>query len=106
MLAEDATTLRENFIPHWGAVWVAGKRLTVTTEPTNFQMLIAGQYTLEAEVPVSIDGNLYHPGEVVRLGSGEHRAESAQGRTFTLRWGDHLYRPDVPSPRSGLFDDF
>jgi hypothetical protein len=106
MLPEDATTLRENFIPHWGAVWVAGKRLAVTTEPTNFQMLIAGRYTLEAEAPVSIDGNLYQPGEVVRLGSGEHRAESAQGHTFTLRWGDHLYRPDMPPPRSGLFDDF
>lgn len=102
LLDEDHRILRENFVHHWGAVYVAGKQFDLRpSRPETFEVLISGVHTVESPVPVAINGAIYQPGERVELDRGMHRIASAGGRgRVVLRWGDRLYRPDrAPSPR-------
>jgi hypothetical protein len=100
LLAPDAAFLRENFIPHWGPVWVAGK----TVAEGAFVMRIPGTYTLEAPGPVRIDGQVVAPGQTLSLKAGSHRLEGEP--KATLRLGEHLYRPPGPPPAGELFWPF
>lgn len=93
LLPEDAAFLRENFVPHWGPIWVAGKRADGA-----FEVAIPGPYTVEAVEPVELDGVTRTPGEVVALAAGRHTA----GGPVTLRWGERLYRPKAAPPEGQL----
>jgi hypothetical protein len=93
LFPEDESVLRENFIPHWGRVWVAGKQLQAQPGGTPFSIAVPGTYTVEAGAPVVIDGSTAAPGAVVNLSRGRHAIRSAATVPVTLRWGDHLYRP-------------
>lgn len=104
LLPPDAAILRANFIPHWGALWVAGKTLELDATPRGFEMVVPGLYTVESSAPVLLDGVLRRSGEVVRLAAGPHRIASAQGgQTVRLRWGNHLARPAGAPPAHPLF---
>lgn len=102
LLPEDAAFLRKNFIPHWGAIWVAGKRLG--SADREFEIAIPGPYTVEANGPVRIDGRLQAPGDVVILINGRHSAQVGEG--VVLRYGDHLYRPSESPPPGELYWGF
>jgi hypothetical protein len=104
MLPEDSADLRRNFIPHWGPIWVAGKRVRIAGRAARFEMLIAGRYTVEAARPLRIDGVERSPGSVFMIAAGDHAVEGEEGEIFTLRWGDHLPRPKLRPPASTLFD--
>lgn len=102
LLPEDLTVLRENFLRHWGLIWVAGKKLDVGAagSESRFEILIPGTYTLDGEAPVVIDGVERAPGDRVELEQGEHTIYSRQAPiSVKLRWGVDLYRPDfLPEP--------
>jgi hypothetical protein len=108
LLKEDFEILQANFVHHWGEIYVAGKafELAETSEPHEFEILIAGQYTLEAKAAVSIDGVTYRPGDRVRLDQAVHTIASAGAATHAvLRWGANLYRPShEPSPQPIFYD--
>lgn len=106
LLPEDAQVLRGNFIHHWGPVWVAGKRLVPGEGPTPFEVLIAGDYTLEAAEAVMIDGKPVAPGMVIRLDAGQHSLAASSREPVLLRWGDHLHRPRSAPPTGELFAPF
>lgn len=106
LLPEDAQALRRNFIHHWGALWVAGKRVTASSAPAAFRMEIPGPYTLEAPGAVYIDERLWNPGDVVRLTRGPHTVRATGPATVTFRWGHNLYRPQIPAPSTPLFTGF
>lgn len=106
LLPEDAATLRANFVPHWGAIWVAGKRLVATEAGAQIELLVRGRYTLEAAVPVLLDGIRVAPGAVVELGGLHHVRSEAGAVTVTLRWGDRLERPREAPPQGPLFAPF
>lgn len=96
-LPEDYALLQDHYLHHWGPVWVAGRQLQL--EPgvaTPTEILIAGRHTIEATVPVEIDGRRFSPGDVVLLEQGTHHvtAVAEQQVTVRLRWGDHLPVPD------------
>lgn len=103
LFQEDFNFLRENYLPHWGVVYVAGKRLELLAGagPRTFEIPIAGTYTLETDGPVAIDGKRRDPGAYVTLTRGAH-AVAADGvaRRVTLRWGRDLFVPaQPPSPQ-------
>ena len=100
LMPKDAAFLRENFIPHWGPVWVAGK----TVGEGRFEMAIAGTYTVDAASAVRIDGRMVAPGQTIRLGAGPHQLEGAP--KATLRIGERLYRPAGPPPAGRLYWGF
>lgn len=109
LFREDLETLKANFVRHWGAIYVAGKRLSVSAgrPAPAFEILIEGPYTVESPVPVMLDGKEARPGEVVTLARGPHRLRLGDGAAeVTLRWGDHLFRPDTPPPEGPLFRGF
>jgi len=102
LLAEDFETLGDNFIPHWGLLYVAGKRfaLEVSGKPHEFEILIPGRYTLEGTAAATLDGAVLRPGDTVELTAGRHAIHSNRAPAqIILRWGDHLYRP--PGAPSG-----
>lgn len=106
LLPEDAAALRESYIHHWGALWVAGKRLRAGPEGAVFDLPIPGPYTVEGSVPVLIDHQTRRPGETVVLARGPHRMQSLAGAVdFTLRYGDNLFTPAAPSPPGPIFGD-
>jgi hypothetical protein len=118
LLPEDKRTLRENFIPHWGAIFVAGKRLAMSPGTTQeIEIIVGGPYTVESDGPVVIDGTVYDHGSIVNMQPAVYSVESYQSSFLILRWGQHLYRPsDIPpvlwrpagaeiAPRRGQIDE-
>ena len=99
LLKEDFEFLQNNFVHHWGAIWVPGKRLTLSgSAGTPFLIAVAGPYTVESERAFTIDGVLTHHDDVIQLGAGDHVATGTG--SVTLRYGARLPRPPFhPSPR-------
>lgn len=102
---DDAQALREGFIPHWGPLWVAGRRFPAMTRQKAFTVYAPGVYTLENGSAL-IDGVNYKPGQTLELTRGLHRFERNSEGEILLRWGDHLRRPSYPFDRGPLFKDF
>jgi hypothetical protein len=98
LLPEDRRTLRENFVHHWGEIFVAGKRIAMSPGARQeIEIMIGGPYTVEFDSPVIIDGVLYDHGSVIQLPPGNYMVEADQSGVLVLRWGRHLYRPiDTP----------
>lgn len=109
LLAEDAAVLRDNYVHHWGSIWVAGKHLDPgkDDQAQTFEILIPGSYTLEGEGTVGIDGMERAPGSVIELAAGLHtlRATGSAG-TVTLRWGINLHRPTEQPIKGPLYLPF
>ena len=101
LLPADARALRETYIPHWGALWVAGKRLD--GPDGRFTLRLAGPYTLECSGRRTLDGRDLVCGSVVTLPTGRH---SWAGGPARLRWGDRLRRPAGPPPQEPIFHGF
>lgn len=104
LLPDDARFLRENYVRHWGNVYVAGKHLPKADSPATFVMANPGDYTVEGAV-LTIDGRRHEVGDVVRLSRGEHHV-SPRTRAATLRWGRHLRVPDIQWPDGPVFTDY
>lgn len=104
-LPADAKALREGFIPHWGPIWVAGRRFPADGAQRSFVTYTPGTYTVEGAA-ARIDGRLYATGETLNLARGAHRFEPAGTGETVLRWGDHLRRPAKPFDGGPVFKDF
>jgi hypothetical protein len=95
----DAAALRDNYIPHWGYIWVAGKQLNISRDETKFKILTPGVYTIESDNNLKINGQSYKAGETVELGRATHIITSNTPQSIKLRWGDNLLRPvEVANP--------
>lgn len=105
LLPQDERALRGAFIPHWGPVWVAGRRFDRPLAEEGFQVYVPGTYTLEG-APARIDGIVLERGDTIHLARGLHRFERIGGNPATLRWGRHLPRPDHPYGEGDIFRDF
>jgi hypothetical protein len=106
LLEEDFNVLRDNFVQHWGIIYVAGKRLTFEPGETakSFENLIPGIYTIESRGDVWIDRVLYQPGSRIRMGKGTYTiAPRTTPMEVVLRWGEDLYRPRDPFPVQPVF---
>jgi len=94
-LPEDARFLQDNYIRHWGMLFVAAKHLG--SPATNFDIAVAGAYRLEAAVPLLIDGNRLAPGGTIALSAGAHSVDfGGTAGDATLRWGQASSVPALP----------
>ncbi|SJM31303.1 ArnT family glycosyltransferase [Mesorhizobium delmotii] len=103
LLPADIVALRENYLRHWGPIWIAGKQLPATSGmEAAFALTIPGPYTITADAPVQIDQQLVHPGDVVELAVGMH---TYRGGTAALHHGRN---PPVPArgPPTLVFTGF
>lgn len=106
-LPEDVRVLQENYLQHWGMLFVAGKQVKVTgSEPGEFSIMMGGDYRLEAGAPAIIDGTRVEPGSTVALAAGSHAIAMEGGSgDATLRWAKASYVPAVaPSDPLTFFD--
>ncbi|MDQ2641371.1 MAG: hypothetical protein M3Y79_12445 [Pseudomonadota bacterium] len=105
LLPKDEAIIRENYIPHWGNVFVAGKEIPPGELPQSIQISVPGVYTVEGGAIV-IDGSHHLQGSVISLSRGPHVASGVRLEGTTLRWGDHLPRPRYNWPEGRIFTDF
>lgn len=105
LLPQDAAVLRDNFIHHWGPLWVAGKAVPPGDSVTVTAIAIAGPYTVEG-APLVIDGSNHPVGSVVHLERGKHRIGGGRPDQAHLRWGRNLPKPDLAEPPRGRYAIF
>ena len=109
LLEEDFITLKANFVYHWGHLYVAGKHFNFGTHAKSqeFEVLIPGNYTIEAGMEILINGTVYLPGDKVYL---EKRRYTITSRTIplevTLRWGENLSKPVYDPSDQPIFFGF
>lgn len=109
LMAEDLAVLRDNFIHHWGAIWVLGKKFELAAAGVEhrFEILVPGTYTVEGKTVMMIDGVERAPGDSIDLASGFHTALARIApATVTLRWGSDLYRPADKPVADPIFVSF
>lgn len=101
LLPEDTAALRDNFIPHWGKVFVAGKQ--IAPGASEIEILVPGTYTVEGSA-IRIDGASYPIGAQVQLDRGTRCVDA--GQPATLRWGENLPRPAFAWPDGALYTNY
>ncbi len=105
----DFDVLRQNYLHHWGWIFVAGKSFEFDSQGAEegFEIIISGEYTLESLAPVLLDGTIVRPGDQVKLDQGEHRIASVDATPRAmLRWGRNLYKPDRAPSHQPIFYGF
>lgn len=105
LLPEDTAALAEHYIPHWGIVHVAGKRIDPSKSAQTIEIVIAGTYTVEDQSLI-IDDEAYAAGETVDLDAGKVTLGPFTGAAASLRWGDNLPKPTHPFPDGKLFTTY
>jgi hypothetical protein len=107
LLKEDFNILKENFIHHWGSIYVAGKQFYFdSTKRSQIieKLFIPGIYTLEADDKVMINGVVYEPGSKIKFERMTYTIEPLKlPMTITLRWGNDLYKPTFEPATQPLF---
>jgi hypothetical protein len=104
LLARDTQVLADNYVQHWGFVYVPGKRIAADA-PREIEILAPGPYTVEGAA-VEIDGTRLEPGQVIELARGMHAIVPPQTGETVLRYGDHLPVPAQPFPEGRLFTEY
>lgn len=96
LLDEDFIALKENFVHHWGLLYLPGKYFNNLRKVKNiiFEIIIEGEYTVESDGNLEIDGEVANLGDVIYLEKGRHSIKSIDAGSVVLRFGSHSYRPD------------
>ncbi len=108
LLPEDWAVLADHFVPHWGPLQVAGRQVTLLDNDADVEveLLFGGDWRVEADGVVRIDGVDVAPGTVVRLDAGMHRVGRPAGSTtklLTLRTAAAGPAPAIAPPTGPLF---
>jgi hypothetical protein len=102
LLQEDLDTLHNNYLPAVGQIHVAGKRLPVSSQDSQADMLIPGPYRLQSMAPVVINGVAYPPQTVVALPKGILTLRSDVNQVITLRWHTGTKASSMMWPQGSL----
>ncbi len=94
-LAEDAAVLRENFIPFWGDIYIAGIELAPETR-RNWSLLVPGIYTARGEMIVN--GKKIADGSLIELQRGTLDLENTGPEPSRLVWGKRPQAPQYAPP--------
>jgi len=100
LLAEDLSTLKNNYLPFWGPLYIPGK--LIKPSKRTFRVLLSGMYRVEATAAFIIDGKTITPNGRIYLSKGIHAITSAT----TIRLIQDLPTPDIDPPLSPLFGTF
>jgi hypothetical protein len=106
LLPDDDAALRENFVHHWGPLWVAGHAVSVPAGVVvSFHHRILGDYRLETPNAVRLDGVRVAPGAVVSLAEGRHEVsvDGGSAASVVLRTVTAGPPPAAPAPKEPLF---
>lgn len=105
-LDTDENLLKDNYIHHWGPIYVAGKSIILgEAKAQDLNIYIAGPYGVESADDLQINGVTYKTGDIVKLEQGQHKLRSDTQQTITLRW-NQLDVPEATPPNGKLFNGF
>ena len=102
LLDEDYIILKENFIHHWGALYLPGKVIKFSDGEKHamFRIIIEGLYTVESNGEFFMNEKGLNNNEVVFLHKGLHSIQTVNASLITLRFGSHSYKPEtLPSEK-------
>jgi len=106
LLKADADVLRDNYIPHWGHIWVAGKLLKPSAQSEIFSIFIPGVYSIESQGEIQVNSRNYNNGDVIELTRGNHSFLNLSEHDVTLRWGKNLLSPSHVASELPIFSTF
>lgn len=109
LLQEDEAILKNNFIHHWGKVYLPGKMIKNLdiTPSQDFEILIEGSYLNEGKNSIVLDDKIISPGKKVFLKQGHHTIKTTKPNSIViLRWADNLYKPSTPAPNAPIYYGF
>jgi hypothetical protein len=94
--------LRDNYVHYAGAIWLAGKRVTLGASPTLLDLPIAGRYRVETAVPVRINGVLFRDGQAVHI-RDQITLEGPAGTDLILIWDTGIAPTRENLPENDLY---
>lgn len=109
LLPKDEAILRDNFIHHWGKIYLPGKKIKNldVTPNQDFEILIEGNYLVKGKNSILLNGKTISSGDIVFLDKGHHTLKTTKpNNTVVLRWADNVYKPNVPPPNKPIFYNF
>lgn len=105
LLANDAKLLRENYVHHWGPIWIAGKKIAAGDADVTIDIRVPGHYTVTGGA-ITIDGKAMTEGETIHLNRGLHILSGKRATSMELRYGKSIAKPSAPEPEPGVFGIF
>lgn len=106
LLPEDALILRQSYVHHAGAIWLAGQEVTLANGMATAELPFPGSYRVEADTPVMIGATQASSGEVVTLGGGEIEILGPKGTKVRLIWNTAAAPAQISLPETGLYAGF
>ena len=106
LMTPDEDLLINNFIHHWGPIYVPGKTLDSKPSAQSLDINLPGIYTIESEADITLNGVSYKPMAHVELKKGSTSISSEIEQPVTLRWGKNLYKPDFAPLDNMIFHGF
>ncbi|QZH75084.1 MAG: hypothetical protein JY451_00100 [Erythrobacter sp.] len=99
----DAVALRENYVPFWGPLWIAGRDIPADRAIV-YRNLVPGTFTVHGNTIV-LDGERIPAGETVKLERQTYRLEAPDGAARLL-WGDRIEAPAAAPPAPPYWQHF
>ena len=106
LLVEDARTLRNSYVHHAGAIWLAGDDIMLSEGRGVAELPFAGEYRIESIKPVTLKGRLVVPGDVVSLEGGAVEIQGTPGTTVRVIWHTRAGPSQVTLSETGLYAGF
>ena len=85
LLPEDQRILRDTYVHYAGAIWLAGKQLTLGSVPVRVSMPISGAYRVESSDLLHVNGVAVQNGDVLDIHE-DVIVQGTQGTDVTLIW--------------------
>lgn len=105
LLPEDIKVLRESYVHYAGAIWLAGREVTLGDDPLTLTIPMPGRYRIESPVEVTVDGILTRDGDVIDL-VGTVTLSGAKGSFVRLIWDTGVSGPPPSLPEHNLYAAF
>lgn len=105
LLAEDDVVIRNSYVHYDGAIWLAGREVTLTQAEQVLEMPFAGQYRVETTAPIQIDGQIVNNGDVVDL-TAQTVLNGALSTQVKLIWNTEALPFETDLPTSEIYADF
>ncbi len=106
LLPEDAQVLRQAYVHHAGAIWLAGQVVTLTGGTASAQMPFAGSYRVETDGPVMINQRPVMSGDVLALTADPIDVSGPAGAKLRLIWNTDAAPLQIQLPETGLYAGF
>ncbi len=105
LLPDDDRVVRESYVHYNGAIWLAGREITLVEGEEPIDMPFAGQYRVNASAAIAIDDLPVRDGDSVTLGA-QTVISGTPGTVIRLIWDTGVPPLEAELPTKDLYADF